>query len=43
VKPLDVAFYVPRELGVKLPNVVATADPEKVLTASFASGKEVWA
>jgi hypothetical protein len=34
---------VPRELDVKLPNVVAIADAEKILTASFASGKEVWA
>jgi Domain of unknown function (DUF362) len=42
-KPLDFVFYVPREVDVKLPNVVATADAEKILTASFSSGQEVWA
>jgi hypothetical protein len=43
---LDFIFYVPIGFdtvgGSKLPNVEATTDPGKILTASFNGGKEVW-
>ena len=46
-KQLDFTFYVPEGYdtfaGVKLPNVEATSDPTKILTASFNGGKEIWA
>jgi hypothetical protein len=29
--------------GAGLPNVKVTADPAKILTASFTGGKEIWA
>jgi hypothetical protein len=44
--PLDFVFYVPEgyeKMGdVRVANVEVTADPAKVLTASFNGGKEVW-
>lgn len=44
--PLDFTFYVPAGLdnlsGNPVPNVVATDDPAKILTVSFAGGREVW-
>jgi len=46
VKPLDFTFYVPAGYdnlsGKMVPNVEVTDDPAKILTASFAGGKEVW-
>ena len=45
-KPLNFTFFVPEGYdnigGARLPNVEATSDPQKILTASFKSGKEVW-
>jgi hypothetical protein len=45
-KPLDFVLFVPPGLGnvggSRVPNVVETSEPEKILTASFAGGKEVW-
>jgi hypothetical protein len=45
-KPLDFKFYVPADLdtiaGAKLPNVEATTDPAKILTASFSGGAVTW-
>ena len=45
-KPLDFTFYVPPGFesvgGALVPNVVATTEPRKVLTAVFAGGTEVW-
>jgi hypothetical protein len=45
-KPLDFTLYVPGGYGSmgesKLPNVEETSDPEKIFTAVFAGGKEVW-
>ena len=45
-KPLDFTFYVPagydNVAGATVPNVEVTADPAKILTASFAGGKEIW-
>lgn len=45
-KPLDFTVYVPKGFetvgGKPVPNVVVTDDPEKVITASFLGGKEVW-
>jgi hypothetical protein len=44
--PLDFTLYVPAKFGSmpapKIPNVVVTNDPAKILTASFAGGKETW-
>ena len=44
--PLDFTLYVPGGYGSlggsKVPNVEETNDPAKILTASFAGGKEVW-
>lgn len=46
VEPLDFTIYVPpgleSVLGVAVPNVEPTDDASKVLTASFAGGREVW-
>jgi hypothetical protein len=46
VQPLDFTFYVPNGFdalsGSPVPNVEVTQDPAKILTASFAGGKEVW-
>jgi hypothetical protein len=46
VKPLDFAVYVPVGFdnlsGKRIPNVEPTDDPAKILTASFAGGREVW-
>lgn len=43
---LDFTLYVPNGYnkvdGSPVPNVVATADPSKILTASFADGQELW-
>lgn len=43
---LDFTFYVPAGYdnlsGNKIPNVVVTSDPAKILTASFEGGKEIW-
>lgn len=45
-KPLDFVLFVPPGLGnvggSQVPNVVETSEPEKILTASFAGGREVW-
>jgi hypothetical protein len=45
-QPMDFTFYVPPGFdhlgGSPLPNVVATDDPAKVLTAQFNGGREVW-
>jgi len=45
-KPLDFILYVPAGYdnigGASVPNVEVTADPAKILTASFAGGKETW-
>ena len=45
-KPMDFTFYVPPGFdslgGIPLPNVTATDDPAKVLTAEFRGGAEVW-
>ncbi len=46
-KRLDFVLYVPKDYavirGFALPNVEETSDPGRILTASFAGGKEVWA
>lgn len=46
VKPLDFTFFVPAGYdnlsGVAVPNVEVTDDPARILTASFAGGKEIW-
>ncbi len=43
---LDFVLYVPKGYGVpdgtSLPNLEETEDPDKVLTASFNGGQEVW-
>ena len=45
-QPLDFTFYVPPGYGnvggSNVPNVVETSEPEKILTATFAGGKEGW-
>ena len=45
-KPLDFVLHVPPGYGSvggsNVPNVEETSEPEKILTASFAGGKEVW-
>ncbi len=41
--PLNFTLYVPVGLGMdKLPNVEETEDPNKILTAHFNGGQEVW-
>ncbi len=44
--PLNFTFYVPAGYGslgtVEVPNVEETADPNKILTAHFNGGQEVW-
>ena len=46
VKPLDFKIYMPAGYdnlsGKVMPNVEVTDDPARVLTASFAGGKEIW-
>ncbi|MBW1804003.1 MAG: DUF362 domain-containing protein, partial [Deltaproteobacteria bacterium] len=46
-KPLDFTFYVPMGFdiigGSAVPNVEVTADPAKLMTASFMGGREQWA
>jgi hypothetical protein len=46
VKPLDFVLYVPAGYGnvggSKVPNVEETNEPEKIFTAAFAGGREVW-
>ena len=46
IEPLDFTFYVPTGFdnlaGQKVPNTEATTDPEKILTASFKGGREIW-
>lgn len=46
VKPLDFRIYMPAGYdnlsGKLMPNVEVTDDPARVLTASFAGGKEIW-
>jgi len=46
VRPLDFTLYVPAgydKLSDKMvPNVEVTDDPAKILTVSFAGGKEIW-
>jgi hypothetical protein len=45
-KPLNFVFYVPvgfgTMIGRSVPNVEETADPKKVLTASFSDCQELW-
>jgi hypothetical protein len=45
-EPMDFTFYVPESFdnvgGSPVPNVKVTADPGKLLTASFSGGQEVW-
>jgi hypothetical protein len=45
-EPLDFVLHVPYGYanvgGSKVPNVVETSEPEKILTATFAGGKEIW-
>jgi hypothetical protein len=44
--PMDFTLFVPLGFdcigGTRVPNVEATADPAKVVTVSFARGKEIW-
>ena len=44
--PLDFVLYVPKGYGnmagTNVPNVEETTDPARVLTASFAGGRETW-
>jgi hypothetical protein len=44
--PMDFTLFVPKGYGnlngTRLPNIQETEDPEKVFTASFAEGREVW-
>jgi hypothetical protein len=46
-KPLDFTFYIPagydKVAGSSVPNVTVTADPAKILTATFLGSKEIWA
>jgi hypothetical protein len=46
VKPLQFTFYVPVDFGKlnnhPIPNVEETADPQKIFTAHFNGGQEVW-
>jgi hypothetical protein len=46
-KPLDFVFFVPAGFeeaqGKKLPNVEISQQPNKLITASFSKGREVWA
>ncbi len=46
-KPLDFTIYFPKGFdklnGQPAPNVVITDDPDKLMTASFLGGKEIWA
>ena len=46
LKPLDFTFCVPpgyeKIAGSDVPNVAATDDPAKILTAAFAGTKEIW-
>lgn len=45
-RPLDFTLYVPAGFGsletVKIPNVEETADAQKIFTAHFNGGQEVW-
>jgi hypothetical protein len=45
-KPLDFVLYVPpgfsRMSSKTIPNIQETNDPEKIFTASFGSGREIW-
>ena len=47
IAPLNFTFYIPagydNVAGLKVPNVEATADPARILTARFNGGEEVWA
>lgn len=44
--PLDFVLYIPtgygKSVGINIPNVEETDDPEKVFTARFNKGQEVW-
>jgi hypothetical protein len=44
--PMDFTLFVPKGYGnlngTRLPNIQETEDPDKVFTASFAQGREVW-
>jgi hypothetical protein len=44
VQPFDFSFYVPEGFGGhgKIPNVIETSDPAKILTAEFDQGKIKW-
>jgi len=44
--PLDFILYVPRGFGnmngTRLPNIEETEEPDKLFTARFNNGQEVW-
>jgi hypothetical protein len=46
-KPLDFVVYIPPGYGnvgaLSVPNVEETSHPDKVFTATFLGGKEIWA
>jgi hypothetical protein len=46
LKPFDFTIYVPPGYdnlsGKMIPNIEITDDPDKILTASFINGEEVW-
>ena len=46
LKPFNFTLYVPAGYdnlsGKKIPNIEITDDPDKILTASFVNGEEVW-
>ena len=46
LKPFDFTIYVPPGYdnlsGKMIPNIEVTDDPDKILTASFINGEEVW-
>ncbi len=45
-EPLDFTLFVPAGFDTladnAIPNIEVTADPAKILTASFEQGKEIW-
>jgi hypothetical protein len=46
IKPFDFTIYVPAGYdnlsGKQVPNIEVTDDPDKILTASFVNGEEIW-
>jgi len=43
---MELMFFVPEGYGKlnksRLPDIQTTKDPEKILTADFKNGKEIW-